>query len=147
MKIGLQGMFGLVPFTCSDKRVLTYQDLQVQRSARYASHEIIGQKPVNEFIGPNSDKVSFKIQLIRNLGVSPAVYLAILREMLESGEAYRLVLGLDYFGKYILSDLSEDRKYYDGRGDLLNCDVTLNLTEAKGFSLVAYAKSMVSKII
>ena len=135
MKIGLQGMFGLVPFTCSDKRVLTYQDLQVQRSARYASHEIIGQKPVNEFIGPDSDMVSFKIQLIRNLGVSPAVYLAILREM------------LDYFGKYILSDLSEDRKYYDGRGGLLNCDVTLNLTEAKGFSLVAYAKSMVSKII
>ena len=147
MKIGLQGVYGLVPFTCSDKRVLTFQDLQVERSARYASHEIIGQKPVNEFIGPDSDKVSFKIQLIRSLGTSPAICLATLREMLESGKAYKLILGKDYFGEYILSSLTEDRKHYDGRGGMLVCDVTLNLTEAKGFSLVAYAKSMVSKII
>lgn len=146
MKIGLQGMFGLVPFTCSTRQVLTYHDLQVQRNARYASHEILGQKPVNEYVGPASDTVSFKIQLRTDLHSSPVIYLPILREMIESGEAYRLMLGTDYFGKYILTSFSEDRKFFNGHGGCIVAEVTLNLTEAAGFSLVSFAKSMVSKL-
>ena len=76
MNIGLQGLLGKIPFSCSDSRVLTFQNLQVQKSARYASHDIIGQKPVNEYVGPSMTTLSFTIQLRAQLASCLSKYAA-----------------------------------------------------------------------
>ena len=48
MAFGVVGMLGMIPFYCSDKTVYTFNDLHRSNSMRFASHEVIGQKPVLE---------------------------------------------------------------------------------------------------
>lgn len=57
------GLFGKLPFLCSSAVTFTFKDLSVSRSVRWATHEIIGKKPVLEYIGPGLTEVSFNIQL------------------------------------------------------------------------------------
>ena len=62
------GIFGKLPFLCSSAVTFTFKDLSVSRSVRWATHEVIGQKPVLEYIGPGLTEVSFNIQLSSTLG-------------------------------------------------------------------------------
>ena len=66
---GFLGMIGTLPFVCSHEKVMTFSNLQTEQSVRYATHEVIGKKPVLEFIGESLSRVSFQIRLIR-LGLS-----------------------------------------------------------------------------
>ena len=140
---GVLGFFGKVPFTCSSEQVATFQNLQIQRQSRYATHDVLGQKPVHEYVGPSLTTMSFKIQLRSYLKSSPEVYLSLLKDMLESGDAQRLLLGPKYYGKYVLTGFSEDQKFFNGLGTCIAADVSLQLEEAQGFSLVQYLKSMI----
>lgn len=54
--MGMIGLLGKVPFICSDRRILTFSDLG-KKTARFATHNIIGQKPVLEYLGPDADTV------------------------------------------------------------------------------------------
>jgi len=141
--LGVLGFFGKIPFTCSTEQVATFKDLQIQRQSRYATHDVLGQKPVQEYIGPALTTVSFKIQLRSYLKSNPATYLAMLKDILDSGKAQRLLLGPQYYGKYILTGYSEDQKYFNGIGACIAADVSLQLDEAQGFSLLQYLKNMI----
>lgn len=141
--LGVLGFFGKVPFTCSSEQVATFQNLQIQRQSRYATHDVLGQKPVHEYVGPSLTTMSFKIQLRSYLNSSPSAYLPLLKDMLESGEAHRLLLGPKYYGKYILTGFSEDQKHFNGIGLCIAADVSLQLEEAQGFSLLQYLKNMI----
>ena len=46
------GSLGNVVFEVSSEKVKTLRDMQRQGSARFATHEIIGKKPLREFLGP-----------------------------------------------------------------------------------------------
>lgn len=139
MGIGVFGMFGAVVFTCAQVQVLTFRELQVQRSARFASHDVLGQKPVAEYIGPGATTVSLTIQLRNQYNSPPSIYLPILQTILETGKPQTLVLGPDYFGDYILESYSEQRLYHTGIGLCSGADVQLSLRESSGFNLVESA--------
>ena len=74
------GIFGKLPFLCSSAVTFTFKDLSVSRSARWATHEIIGKKPVLEYIGPGLTEVSFNIQLNSMLGTPPLTALIQLKK-------------------------------------------------------------------
>ena len=63
MAFGVVGMLGMISFYCSDKTVYTFNDLHRSNSMRFASHEVIGQKPVLESLagsfGSCKDKQKF----------------------------------------------------------------------------------------
>lgn len=105
MALGVLGMYGIIPFVCSSNAVATFKDVNIEHATRFATHEVIGQTPVNEYIGPDRNKVSFSIQLRAAFGSSLAVYFALLNAQFETGEANHLILGPDYMGKYILTGL------------------------------------------
>lgn len=48
---GILGMYGIMPFACSSSAVQTFRDVQISHSARWATHDVIGETPVNEYIG------------------------------------------------------------------------------------------------
>lgn len=146
MGIGVLGIYGLVPFTCSTFQVCTFKDLQIKHSARYANHEVIGNDPVNEYIGPSHKTVSFKIQLRQQFNSAPTIYIPLLDKMLESGKSWPLCLGPDYMGKYILNSFDEDRLFFNGLGVPIVTDVTLQLTEDQSFSLTKAVTSVAKKI-
>lgn len=124
------GVLGLIPFVCSSSAVLTFRNLSVERSDRWATHDVIGNKPKLEYVGPNLLQVSFEIQLNSSLGVTPIASLIALKELMDLHEPQRLLIGPDYFGKFVIESMSESRKHHNGFGICISADVTLNLREA-----------------
>lgn len=125
------GLLGSIPFVCSSAMVMTFRNLQIERSMRWATHEVIGQKPVLERIGPELTTVSFEIQLNSLLGVPPAVGIQVFRQMIEKGEPQRLLIGPDYLGKFVIESLSENQPYHTGFGVPVTATLTLSLREAR----------------
>lgn len=126
----LTGLFGKVPFVSSSAIVYTFKDLSVSRSARWATHEIIGKKPKLEYIGPGLTEVSFNIQLNSSLGTPPLVALIMLKKMLEKKQAERLLIGPDYLGKFVIESIGEERKYHNNLGICVSAEVSITLKEA-----------------
>lgn len=147
MALGILGLFGDVFFTCSSSQVKTFKDLQVQRSARFAKHDLIGQKPVLEKIGPDLPTVTFTIQLRSQFNSAPSLYLPILWGMIDDCEAYKLILGPDYFGKYVIEGLSEDRKYHNGYGVCIAADISLSLRAAEEASTLGLASDLLGDVV
>lgn len=129
MGIGLLGCLGSVYFFCSSYKVITFSDLQIQRSARFANHDVLMQQPKKEYLGPQDSSINFKIQLRQAFKTSPDTYLARLKEMLESGKEQTLILGDNYEGEYILESYTEDSKKFTGFGICIAADVSLQLKE------------------
>ena len=126
----LTGLFGKVPFVSSSAIVYTFKDLSVSRSARWATHEIIGKKPKLEYIGPGLTEVSFNIQLNSSLGTPPLVALIMLKKMLGKKQPERLLIGPDYLGKFVIESISEGRKYHNNFGICVSAEVGITLKEA-----------------
>ena len=133
-------------FVTSRQYLITFDDYSRNAEGRWAKHDIIGQKPVLEFLGPDTEKISMKIQLRRDHGVNVETMLRRLREMRDTGEVFPLVLGSKVIGnlikKYILKQsvtpglwvlkgLSEDVKHWAG-GNLYIVNATVTLEEYSG---------------
>ena len=63
------GTFGNVVFETSNDLVRTFKDMTRDTNVRLASHDIIGKKPVIEWIGPGTDTIKFSMQFNSILGV------------------------------------------------------------------------------
>ncbi len=146
MSMGMQGMFGYVPFSVSSVAVQTFKNVQINHEARYAVHDVIGEHPVPEYIGPGQKKISFTIQLRQLLGGAPALTVETLKNMQASGESYRLMLGPDYMGKYYLRSFTEQRQYFNADGASIATDVQLNLEEDRGFNTISTVLNVVKRI-
>jgi phage protein U len=123
------GSLGQLPFICSWKKVLTFSDLSRENSARWAKHEVIGKKPVLEFVGEDLSSVSLSIRFDKSLGIPPAKGLARLKDMLENRLYKTLIIGGEYLGRYVIEQVSETRKFHDGNGVCLVATATIKLTE------------------
>ena len=97
---------------------------------RWATHEVIGRKPVLERIGPELTTVSLEIPLNAMIGLPPLTGIKVFREMLETGEPQRLLIGPDYLGKFVVESVSENQPYHTGLGIPVAATVTLTLKEA-----------------
>ena len=126
---GVTGLFANIPFVTSSAVCLTFKDLKVERSTRWATHEVIGKKPVVEYVGPGLASVSFTIQLNSLLGMPPIAVLKGLQMLMEKKEAQRLLIGPDYLGKFVIESVSEDRKEHTNLGIPVSGSVTITLKE------------------
>ena len=126
------GSLGQLPFVCSSEKVLTFSQLSRQNSVRWATHDVIGDKPVMEFVGYGLSKVSLSIRLDMSLGVYPADALYRLERMLENKLYKTLIIGGEYLGRYVIESVDEERKYHDGNGTLIVAEAKLSLTEWRG---------------
>ena len=126
------GALGSLAFICSRKKVLTFNNLQRNLAARWAKHDLIGRKPLLEYVGPDLMTVSLSVRFDRSLNLPPEAGLLHLRKMLENGLKKTLVIGDEYLGRYVIDSISEERKFYDGRGFCIIAVAEINLTEWAG---------------
>ena len=145
MGLGVLGKFGDVIFFCNSYKVLTFKDVQVQRSVKYAQHDVLMQMPEQEFIGYEASTISFQIQLRSLFKSSPDAELLKLRRILESKKEQILMLGENYVGDYILTSYDETNKKYNGFGICIACDVDLQLKEVNP-GTGSFIQSMLSPI-
>ena len=130
--MGVIGVFGTVPFVCSDSMVLTFSRLSRGRQARWAKHEIIGKKPTLEWVGEDLNTVSMTIRLDMSLGVPPIAGIKAIEAMQVSKEPHILLIGGEPLGRYVINSVSENRKFHTGLGVCQVAEVTLSLTEYSG---------------
>jgi phage protein U len=125
------GCLGDVMFTVSSREVRTFRDMKRTTKARYASHEIIGQKPILEYIGPDGEEITFSMQFHAALGVSPADETEKLREMCESGEAVFLVIGNHTVGQnqWVVESVGENVDTVDNCGRIIVTQVDVTIKE------------------
>ena len=126
---GSLGTFGQLPFICSDAKVQTFTDMSIEHSERWATHEVIGQKPVLEHVGSGLKTLDFKMRFDAALGVNPEQCMNKLIRMMENGQYKTLIVGNEYLGQYVIESISETRKFHDGRGALLVAEATVKATE------------------
>lgn len=125
------GSLGDIVFTVSSMKVLTFKEYKRNTKARTASHDIIGQKPVTEFLGPAGEEISFTMDFLAGLGVDPATQAAKLRNMCETGEAVYFMLGNECVGtnKWLVTSVGESADVIDDSGHIINSRVDVALQE------------------
>lgn len=125
------GSLGNIPFIVARGYVRTFKDYGREGAGRWAKHELIGQKPVLEFLGPDIEKISFKMQLRADFGMNPENEAARLRKMRDSGETAVLMLAGSPVGdnKWTVESLGETVTFWDAFGNAQSVTVDVTLTE------------------
>lgn len=125
------GYFGPVKFETSDKRIVTFSNLNRSSTSRVSTHDNIGRKPTSEFLGPNLDAVTFTVSLNATQGVNPRKMAENFLIMNRSGEVHPLVIGGKGLGidKWIITSVSQAWDTVFNRGQLYSCKVDLTLQE------------------
>lgn len=140
--VPVMGALGSLPFVCARGKVLTFNDLSRDQSARWAKHEVIGKKPVLEYVGEDLAKVSLTIRFDTNLGVPPLIGLDHLKKMLKNKQVKTLVIGGEYLGRYVIESVSEERKFHTGAGVCIVAEATIALLEWDGPRTNSWAVQM-----
>ena len=125
----LVGLFGSLPFAVAEGAVLTFGGFSRSLGENWAFHDVIGGKPVPEWTGSNGVKVSFSMRFDSSLGVPPQTGMQMLKSMMESRSSHSLVIGTEYFGRFIIESLEEERAHFDGAGFALVGSVRVSLAE------------------
>ncbi len=125
------GSMGDIPFVVSYGKIRTFSDYGRSGSGRWAKHDLIGRKPVMEFLGPDVEKISMKIQLRTDHGINPESELERLRKMRDTGAVFPFILGgapvSDNY--WLLEDIGENVSYWRAGGKILSVSVDITLTE------------------
>lgn len=125
------GSMGDIPFVVTYGKIRTFSDYGRSGSGRWAKHDLIGRKPVMEFLGPDVEKVSMKIQLRTDHGINPESELGRLRKMRDTGAVFPFILGgapvSDNY--WLLEDIGENVSYWRAGGKILSVSVYITLTE------------------
>ena len=125
------GSLGDVVFEVSSETVKSFDNYKRVNSSRWASHDIIGKKPVKEYLGPGLIEVGFSIKLSVFLGVSPEKELDALRSYCENGEIVKFIINnkpvID--NRWVIESLNENVLSWDNKGNMLVVDVEVALKE------------------
>lgn len=125
------GSLGDIVFEVSTDKVRTFDNLKRKGSGRWAVHDVVGKKPVREFIGQGAESISFSMQLSTALGVTPRDEIDKLRELRDKGTAVEFVLNGSSVGDnlWVVEDLSEDWRRLDNTGQLIYAELSVSLQE------------------
>lgn len=125
------GALGDIVFTVSADEVRTFHNYHRATKARFATHEIIGKKPLIEYIAPEGEEITFSIQFHIGLGVVPAKETEKLRMLCEKGEPVYLIFGNHPVGAYmwVVESIGESAERIDHGGRILMTQVEITLKE------------------
>ncbi len=140
--VPVMGALGSLPFVCAYGKVLTFNDLSRDMSVRWAKHEVIGKKPVLEYVGEDLAQVTLSIRFDTNLGVPPLIGLDHLKKMLKNKQVKTLVIGGEYLGRYVIESINEERKFHTGAGVCIVAEATVNLIEWAGPRTNSWSEQM-----
>ena len=124
-----QGLLGTFPFTVLEQEVCTFRDLKFSREQVYAEHRVLAGIPCLQHMGRNLDPVSLTVQIVPLTPVSTVgLRLRLLESVAASGDEMALVIGLKYYGLYVLKsyEITHRQLHY---GVTLSAEVQLALQE------------------
>ena len=125
-----QGVLGTFFFTVTDAEMVTFRDLKQQREIQFAEHKCVSGLPKVQHTGRNLDTLSLTVQLfpLTPLALTVDMRIDALRELAVLGEEVPLVLGLTYYGLYVLKSVEVQHRIFHN-GVTMSAEIALNLTE------------------
>ena len=118
-----------VVFETSDKKILNFNKMQRTVKGRWAAHSRVGKKPKKQFLGPDSDQLTFTITLNAEHGVKPRKTIGKIEKLIRTGKPQTVVIGKKKVGshKYVITEISESWDTILNRGEVvkITCDITL----------------------
>lgn len=118
-----------VVFETSDKKILNFSKMQRSVKGRWASHPRVGKKPRKQFLGPDSDQVTFTVTLNAEHGVKPRKTVENIEKLIRTGKPQMVVIGKKKIGsnKFVITEMSENWETVYNRGEVakITCDLTL----------------------
>lgn len=121
-------------FEVSHEKIRTFDGLERSASGRWADHELLGRKPLSEFLGPDLDEITFGMRFDVQYGMNPKQEMDRLLDMSRTGKAETLIIGGVPLGmdKWTVRTVKQKWKTVDGRGQLLQAEVDVTLKEYMG---------------
>ena len=124
------GTLGTITFKVSEDTIRTFTNLSRTGSARFQQHDVIGKKPVLEFIGPDLDAVTLPVRLDVKYGLNPQNEINAMREAMNAGEGLSFLIGGKFLGDFVIESVADTWETTDNRGNLLKATVLLSLKES-----------------
>lgn len=126
------GTYGDLVFEVSSSKVLTYDGYSRKTSYKYASHEVIGSAPVLEYLGPDTEEISFVIHFNAMLGVNPAEESDKIRQMAEEGRReYFIINGTPLGGApWVITEVGDEVSNTDRTGNILISTLSITIKKA-----------------
>ena len=124
----IEGLLGTFPFTVTEDMVTTFSGIKRTREAVYAEHQLLSGVPKLQYMGRALDNLSLTVGITPVLGkasMTVDVKIGLLRAMAQVGIAYPLVLGLTYFGLFVLRSVEVEHTVVQNGATL---QATINLT-------------------
>lgn len=127
------GYLGDIVFSVSKNLVRTFDSFNRSGFARWATHEVVGDKPLLEFLGPGVEEISFEMQLSTSLGVTPEEELAKLRALRDDGKPAMLIINGEVVGDHdwAVEALTETVTYWGKGGKMLSAKASATLKEVR----------------
>ena len=125
------GILGDLEFVASANKIHTFQEMSITQNVRYAEHASLQRKPVLEYIGPNLDEVSLKIQWRIEDRVNPLAEIDKLKKKMDDGEVLPFFLGSRKIGtgKFVIMDIPQTYNRVDNHGNVLSVTAEIKLKE------------------
>ncbi len=125
------GSLGDIVFTVSTIKSLTFKDLTHTVSNRFHHHEIIGNKPITEFLGNELDDLTFIMELQKDLSYTVEDILEKLNQYQLEATPLDFTVGNKPFGvdKWQISSLSEAYDIIYKNGYIYKATVNVTLKE------------------
>lgn len=118
-------------FEVSNLLVNTFDNLQRTGKAKYAVHDIIGQKPKLEFTGYELDEITYDMTLTRQLFgfLDPMLEVKKLREHMKNKSVLNFTMGSTVYGKYVVEQVVDKATHIDNRGNIYRIVMTVTMKE------------------
>lgn len=125
-KIGNWGRY--LKFQTDDSRILNFDGLRRKVSARVGKHNLISRRPVLEYLGPDLQSITFKIELNAMVGVRPRKEEEKLLKKI--GYVAPLVIGgKKICSRAMLTGVGSAYNIVLGKGEVLSISLDVTMTE------------------
>ncbi|MGG4447640.1 phage tail protein [Brevibacillus porteri] len=125
------GSLGDVIFVATAETIRTLDEFVRKSAGRWAKHEVLGRKPLSQWIGPGLDTVSFTMRFDVFYGVNPRNEMNKLLELERSGKSLDLIIGGKAVGmdQWVITSLEQKWERIDSKGNVLAGTASLSLEE------------------
>ncbi|WP_256700773.1 phage tail protein [Paenibacillus sp. P46E] len=125
------GSLGTVVFVVSPEAIRTFQDFTRNSAGRFAKHDIIGQQPKTQFLGPGLDTISFTMWFDARFKLNPRKELDKLKVIERAGKALPLIIGGKSIGTglWVITGLNQAWTKIDNVGNVLHATAAVSLEE------------------
>lgn len=123
------GVLGPITFEVNADKARTWHDARRDGDSRWATHEVFGDKPKSEFLGPGLDTITLAVRFDITRGVVPRDEIRELRKQRDTGAVLQFTIGGELVGDFVLKGISEDWQRMTNQGVLTAATCTLKLEE------------------